>query len=734
MEQERILAARGRKLQIPAIRFEAANEPWVARCNEDFVGLALSGGGIRSATFNLGLLQGLHRLNLLHCVDYLATVSGGGYIGGFWSRWLKENAVNGTAPKEPFPDELKKSAKHFAGDSRVFEAKEVRHLREFGKFLVPRIGIFDTETWGGIVALLAAAGTSILAALSVLGLSLIGWLLLTFYLACPEGWGRMSFAIVITALTFYVMERWWRREPTGIQTSADKRRILMSSILALLLIAILAWLDTDPWKVHLYVRKLGWTSVAVPSTYENWWWLTGIRLPPDFTHAEWTFVPRLYEPAIAWTLVGVFFLVIRHRGAFVAPSLEQRVILSTHDRTAMRLLGLATFWAVVATFWHVGLNLSRLQISSLVIGSGAAGSAGLFSLLRNWIGEELVRSHKASLWERFKPYVPQILAYLTIGLAWAAIAAGLINLNGDDWYDWYGATAIMATFVVLILFVDPHEFGLHAAYRDRICRAFLGAVAPPTGTAEQRITDFRSTDDIELTSLLERPLHLICCAANNLSGDHLATLSRGASGVVLSRDGVAMSNHWKSEPDLQLGSAITASAAAANSNMGSVSMRVGPAVSFLMAALNLRLGVWVRSPRMQSPPLRDRLFPGVLFYKEMAALTNTLAQELQLSDGAHFDNLGLYELVRRHCRYIIVSDCTADSDVAFDDFGNTARRIREDFGVEIDIDLAPLRPGADGLSRQHASVGKIDYGWFDKGTLIYIKPSLTGNEPVDTRQ
>ncbi len=52
----------------------------------------------------------------------------------------------------------------------------------------------------------------------------------------------------------------------------------------------------------------------------------------------------------------------------------------------------------------------------------------------------------------------------------------------------------------------------------------------------------------------------------------------------------------------------------------------------------------------------------------------------------------LYELVRRHCRYIIVSDCGADPQVAFDDFGNAARRIREDFGIEIDIDLSPLRP------------------------------------------
>ena len=56
-------------------------------------------------------------------------------------------------------------------------------------------------------------------------------------------------------------------------------------------------------------------------------------------------------------------------------------------------------------------------------------------------------------------------------------------------------------------------------------------------------------------------------------------------------------------------------------------------------------------------------------------------RDVHLSDGGHFENLAFYELVRRHCRYIIVSDCGADPGVAFDDLGNALRRIREDFGV-----------------------------------------------------
>src|SRR5678816_1316342 len=68
-----------------------AEEPWVQKSESDQVGLALSGGGIRSATFCLGVLQALQRSDLLKKVDYLSTVSGGGCIGSFWTRWRTAN-------------------------------------------------------------------------------------------------------------------------------------------------------------------------------------------------------------------------------------------------------------------------------------------------------------------------------------------------------------------------------------------------------------------------------------------------------------------------------------------------------------------------------------------------------------------------------------------------------------------------------------------------------------------
>ncbi|GEM_PF-701194 len=736
-EQSGIARCRGYGTIGPEIQTETSGEPRVIQSRMDCVGLALSGGGIRSATFNAGLLQGLHRFDLLRHVDYLATVSGGGYIGGFWSRWLKESEGR-RAAAGIFPDQYRESMKNFSGDSRVFESPEVRHLREFSKFLVPRTGIFDTETWGAVVAMLASVIPALLAALSVLGLSLIAWLLLTFYLACPEPWGRVSAGVLVTAAVLIGMEIWWRRMPTGDPDPRNRRRVERRTYVALILFGLIAACGADDSTLWMYSpASQVWYWRSVPANYQNWWTLVGIYVEPlAFAQGKLLWIPALYEPSLAWMIVGMVFLACRFRGVLAASSMERRTALPTNDRVAMRLFGLASLWALIATFWHIGLNIRNYESLSAYLGAGAAGSAGIFALLRNWISQKLPRpQRKGGWWDSVRPFIPQVLAYLAIGLAWAAMASKLIEIDQHDWFRWYATALVLSLPIIFALLVDPQEFGLHAVYRDRICRAYLGAASPSAQSAAQnRKTDLRKDDDVPLDSLLERPLHLICCAANNVGGDHLSTLSRGARSAVLSRHGVAMGDRGVAQPGLSLGSALTASAAAANSNMGSLSMTVGPAVSFLMTALNLRLGLWVDNPKITDTPRRDRWLPGWRYFKEMIAWTDTDSRDIHLSDGGHFDNLGLYELVRRHCRYIILSDCGADPKMAFGDFGNAVRRIREDFGVEIDIDITPLKPGADGFVRQHAAVGVIDYGWFDKGVLVYIKASLTGDETVDTVQ
>ena len=131
-----------------------AGEPWVTYTSVDRVGLAFSGGGIRSATFNLGILKALHELRVLKYVDYLSTVSGGGYVGAWWTAW---RARWGSATKEFPVAHCADGVQQTAYDEKLNrEPEEVRHLREFSNFLSPRIGFFQSELWNAVMAVVSA--------------------------------------------------------------------------------------------------------------------------------------------------------------------------------------------------------------------------------------------------------------------------------------------------------------------------------------------------------------------------------------------------------------------------------------------------------------------------------------------------------------------------------------------------------------------------------------------------
>ncbi|UCD24958.1 MAG: patatin-like phospholipase family protein, partial [Gemmatimonadota bacterium] len=105
------------------------------------VGLAFSGGGIRSATFNLGVLQELARLKLLKRFDYLSTVSGGGYVGTWLTAWIKR-AANGL---DDVTEGLSTERQGGSGEPR-----EIRFLRRFSNYLTPRKGVTGADTWTAI--------------------------------------------------------------------------------------------------------------------------------------------------------------------------------------------------------------------------------------------------------------------------------------------------------------------------------------------------------------------------------------------------------------------------------------------------------------------------------------------------------------------------------------------------------------------------------------------------------
>jgi hypothetical protein len=114
------------------------------------VGLALSGGGIRSATFNLGVLQALAQLRLLGLVDYLSTVSGGGYIGAWLAAWIKR-----TGEVTAVQEQLSVSRERQAATDRPAakgvpiddEPEPVYHLRAYSNYLSPELGLLSGDTW-----------------------------------------------------------------------------------------------------------------------------------------------------------------------------------------------------------------------------------------------------------------------------------------------------------------------------------------------------------------------------------------------------------------------------------------------------------------------------------------------------------------------------------------------------------------------------------------------------------
>src|SRR5262245_58026800 len=104
------------------------------------MGLAFSGGGIRSATFNLGVLQALADLRLLPRVDYLSTVSGGGYIGSWFVSWAKRLERGVRAVQE-------RLSPLSSPDPNAPATRPIRFLREYSSYLTPRAGLLSADTW-----------------------------------------------------------------------------------------------------------------------------------------------------------------------------------------------------------------------------------------------------------------------------------------------------------------------------------------------------------------------------------------------------------------------------------------------------------------------------------------------------------------------------------------------------------------------------------------------------------
>jgi hypothetical protein len=337
------------------------------------------------------------------------------------------------------------------------------------------------------------------------------------------------------------------------------------------------------------------------------------------------------------------------------------------------------------------------------------------------------------------------------------------------------------TGILLSLRFNINEFSMHHFYKNRLVRCYLGA-----GNAQKRhpdrLTGFDSRDDFQISSLkatahepYNGPYPIVNCALNLNTGSELATAERKATSFVftpnvcgfepklsavdevcidqrLSADGYRDTEQFMMPNGPDLGTAMAISGAAANPNAG---FHTSTPMAFLLTVFDVRFGWWVGNPRRE----KQSRHPGPRvalrsLLAELFAQTDSRSFYVNLSDGGHFENLGLYELVRRRCRYIIAGDAEEDPNYSFEALGSAIRKCRADFGIEIDIDIDSLRP-AEGkkVSAGHCVVGTIHYREPERGEatrmceeaepadpsdmqgwLVYFKASMTGDEPEDVQQ
>jgi hypothetical protein len=239
-------------------------------------------------------------------------------------------------------------------------------------------------------------------------------------------------------------------------------------------------------------------------------------------------------------------------------------------------------------------------------------------------------------------------------------------------------------------------------------------------------------------------IHVLNLTLNIVGGRRLAWQERKAAPFIVTPMhagsyylGFRESRDYGGKEGISIGTAAAISGAAVSPNMGYSS---SPVTAVLLTIFNVRLGWWLGNPGIAGAKTYRRAEPSFALHplvSEALGLTDDHSPYAYLSDGGHFENMGLFEMVLRRCKFIVVSDAGADPEYGFKDLGNAVRKIRIDLGIPIEFPSMPIRKlgGCEGAGR-YCAVGRIEYSAVDgpevpDGVLILLKPVLLGNEPRD---
>jgi hypothetical protein len=436
----------------------------------------------------------------------------------------------------------------------------------------------------------------------------------------------------------------------------------------------------------------------------------------SFGRETWKYQARTFvQRHTAWILSVSIFLIILGSVRFV-----HEVIASVSSHMRMPTAGgsaLAGIIGALSQYWRLADGTTKVN-STVLIGAAALLIYGI-ALLAYYFGELIVLSQQPT---------------------------------------WWLTTIMVLVMLVVSICVNVNFLGIHRMYRDRLMETFLPNMNMVRDNSWGLATDADAVTLDQMCQVNHRPYHLINTNIVLVDSKQSKYRGRGGDSFLLSplycgsdATGWVQSDKFKgggSGKGISLPTAMAISGAALNPDAGVAGMGLtrGRIVSTLLSLLNLRLGFWASNPdpdnSMTFPP--NFLSPGL----KGGVLGGGLREDrraIELSDGGHFENLAIYELLRRKMSVIVVTDGGADPDFNFSDLANAVEKARVDFGTTIvfnhpDYPLECLLPGSEEKdyfvskykgAKNPFAIASIYYNDGSEGTLVYVKTTLVKGLPAD---
>lgn len=777
-----------------------------AMADQGFSALCLSGGGIRSATFCLGVIQAFARCkikdkdgnpgsSLFEQFDYLSTVSGGGYIGSWLSAWIHHEGGNAREVVEALTQR---------GESKLDpEAPPVEFLRQYSNYLNPKLGFTSADTWSLVATVLRNVLLNWIVLLPFVAAILVLPVLFSATLkagvsSSDHKYPFGTLAVFFGAFAFVYMSL---ALPANEVENPKQHWFIYLCLLPTILSALC---------LSIYLRTasndkgFSWWFPVTADLKEHWMFPAGIGLLAVlFTISYNRLKHKNVNPKfVACVLVSVALSSLF--AAWIASSLAVRLqhVLANLDLFVVvavpatlliiclsiaLLVGLSSKvtededrewlargggWLLVSAFgWLLlfGVGVLGPQIWLLVVSTSTAVGSGIALSMLGYhpqtgaTGRGYTRSiqlpkeaHKDLRNLAIPLLLPVFVAFVLVALSQAnhfllgAFGPQIPRLGGDGVGSHERNTALALLLMELLIstgaayWINVNKFSLHGMYKLRLIRAYLGA-----SRREERkpnlFTGFDPEDNVHMAELLHRPFHVVNMTLNLVRGKRLSWQQRKAASFAASPCYVGslwwgyrpVKHYSDADSGMSLGGAMTISGAAASPNMGYHSSSL---LTIVMTLFNARLGAWLGNPGAGGEETwkeNGPTFGWRSYFDELFGWTDESSNWVYLSDGGHFENLGIYEMVLRRCRTIIAIDASCDEHYKYEDLGNALRKVRIDLGIPIDFGL--WLPGVGvGPNARHMAVADIRYSVLDKdtpdGVLIYVKASMTGDECPDIAQ